>query len=114
MLSMRTSWLRLCRSVWFGEVWNYYATNTDLSYAQVAIRIRWAESDSLTPGLKLGTGITGGNAGMTEIGSSDTTMTVASSGSSRNGDGLSTDTRVGVGAGVGLLSLPAVGPVVFI
>ncbi|KAI0886441.1 uncharacterized protein GGS22DRAFT_187686 [Annulohypoxylon maeteangense] len=90
--------------------WNYYATNTDLSYAQVMIQIRWAESDlsilethPLTPGLKIATTGTESSA----------TVTVISSNLGRSGEGLSTGAQVGIGVGAGLFGLLAIGLAVF-
>ncbi|KAI1407894.1 hypothetical protein F5Y13DRAFT_173708 [Hypoxylon sp. FL1857] len=102
------------------DEWNYYATNTDLSYAQVMIQIRWAESDlsilethPLTPGLFLATATSGTDADATETGpSSGATVTVLSAPDSSSG-GLSTGAQVGIGVGVGLFGLLAIGLVLF-
>ncbi|KAI5860946.1 hypothetical protein GGS23DRAFT_202576 [Durotheca rogersii] len=96
--------------------WNYYATNTELSDAQIMIQIRWAESDlsilethPLTPGLKL-VGVGSGSG--TETGQpTDPTVPVIEN----TGDegGLSTGAQVGIGVGVGLAGLLAIGLALF-
>ncbi|KAI1137663.1 hypothetical protein F5Y05DRAFT_387901, partial [Hypoxylon sp. FL0543] len=102
------------------DEWNYYATNTDLSNAQVMIEIRWAESDfsilethPLTPGLTLAAATSGNGADATETGSpSGATVTVLSAPDSTQG-GLSAGAQVGIGVGVGLFGLLVIGLVVF-
>ncbi|KAI1391759.1 uncharacterized protein F4822DRAFT_104838 [Hypoxylon trugodes] len=102
------------------DEWNYYATNTDLSYAQVMIQIRWAESDlsilethPLTPGLILaGTSAVHSGTTRTES-SSSATVTVISSDSEDGENGLSTGAQVGIGVGVGLLGLLGIGLAIF-
>ncbi|OTA92225.1 hypothetical protein M434DRAFT_328493 [Hypoxylon sp. CO27-5] len=102
------------------DEWNYYATNTDLSYAQVMIQIRWAESDlstlethPLTPGLTIAAKTSGSVIDATETGpSSGATVTVLSNPESGR-DGLPVGAQVGIGVGVGLFGLLAVGLVVF-
>ncbi|KAI2619859.1 hypothetical protein GGS26DRAFT_321794 [Hypomontagnella submonticulosa] len=107
------------------DAWNYYATNTDLDYAQVMIQIRWASSDlsilethPLTPGLILATG--GGDTDSSPTGSptgsSDGTglaQPTGTSDESRGQGGLSTGAQVGIGVGVGLFGLLAIGLAVF-
>ncbi|KAI4866469.1 hypothetical protein F4820DRAFT_447005 [Hypoxylon rubiginosum] len=102
--------------------WNYYATNTDLSYAQIMIEIRWAESDlsilethPLTPGLILagetsGTR-TGTGAETTQTGPSSTVTVL--SGDSSSGGGLPAGAQVGIGVGVGLFGLLGLGLAIF-
>ncbi|KAI1473405.1 hypothetical protein F4774DRAFT_415848 [Daldinia eschscholtzii] len=87
--------------------WSYYATNTDLDYAQVMIQIRWASSDlsilethPLTPGLILATTISNG---VTDITSSSSTAVT----------GLSVGARAGIGVGVGLFGLLGLGLAIF-
>ncbi|OTA58960.1 hypothetical protein K449DRAFT_116608 [Hypoxylon sp. EC38] len=102
------------------DEWNYYATNTDLSYAQVMIQIRWAESDlstlethPITPGLTIAAKTSGSVIDATETGpSSGATVTVLSNPESGR-DGLPVGAQVGIGVGVGLFGLLAVGLVVF-
>ncbi|KAI0173007.1 hypothetical protein GGR52DRAFT_572812 [Hypoxylon sp. FL1284] len=104
--------------------WNYYATNTDLSYAQIMIQVRWAESDlsvlethPLTPGLTLAD-VTLGTRTSTDAGaetvpsSPSSTLTVAAHGD-EGGSGLSTGAQVGIGVGVGLFGLLGVGLALF-
>ncbi|KAI0376767.1 hypothetical protein F5Y04DRAFT_265701 [Hypomontagnella monticulosa] len=103
------------------DEWNYYATNTDLDYAQVMIQIRWASSDlsilethPLTPGLILATG--GDDTDSTPSGSSDKTGPAQPTGTSDGATGqggLSTGAQVGIGVGVGLFGLLAIGLAVF-
>ncbi|KAI0105358.1 hypothetical protein F4776DRAFT_657872 [Hypoxylon sp. NC0597] len=102
------------------DEWNYYATNTDLSYAQVMIQIRWAESDlstlethPLTPGLTIAAKTSGSVVDATETGpATGATVTVLSNpGSSQ--DGLPVSAQVGIGVGVGLFGLLAIGLMVF-
>ncbi|XXH02146.1 hypothetical protein Hte_008514 [Hypoxylon texense] len=102
--------------------WNYYATNTDLSYAQIMIEIRWAESDlsilethPLTPGLILA-GETLGSTIRTGTGAETTQTGPSSTGTqdppSAEG-GLSTGAQVGIGVGVGLFGLLGLGLALF-
>lgn len=102
------------------DEWNYYATNTDLSYAQVMIQIRWAESDlstlethPLTPGLTIAAKTSGSVVDATETGpATGATVTILSNpGSSQ--DGLPVSAQVGIGVGVGLFGLLAIGLMVF-
>ncbi|KAI1372513.1 hypothetical protein F4677DRAFT_432459 [Hypoxylon crocopeplum] len=101
--------------------WNYYATNTDLEYAQIMIQIRWAESDlstlethPLTPGLTLSTVTSAGEADATQTGpSSGPTVTVVSTDPASPKGGLSTGAQVGIGVGVGLLGLLGIGLAIF-
>ncbi|KAI1778733.1 hypothetical protein F4818DRAFT_227327 [Hypoxylon cercidicola] len=105
--------------------WSYYATNTDLSYAQIMIEIRWAESDlsilethPLTPGLVLA-GETSGTATRTEAGAETTqtgpasTVTVLSQDPPGGEGGLSTGAQIGIGVGVGLFGLLGIGLALF-
>ncbi|KAI2463893.1 hypothetical protein F4781DRAFT_97219 [Annulohypoxylon bovei var. microspora] len=110
--------------------WDYYATNTELSYEQMMIEIRWAKDDlyilkthTLTPGLILATEATeatetmettGGDADTTTTGSPGATVTVISSDPGRGGAGLSTGAQAGIGVGVGLVGLLAVGLAIFL
>ncbi|OTA99604.1 hypothetical protein M426DRAFT_27353 [Hypoxylon sp. CI-4A] len=102
--------------------WNYYATNSDSSYEQMMIEIRWAESDlsilethPLTPGLILATGTSGsdGSATGTETLSGVATVTVTSSDFDSTGRGLSTGAQAGIGLGVGLFGLLVIGIAIF-
>ncbi|KAI1658569.1 hypothetical protein F4813DRAFT_38402 [Daldinia decipiens] len=101
--------------------WNYYATNADLSYAQVMIQIRWASSDlsilethPLTPGLTLAVGTLGGETDVSGTqSSSSTTVTGLSANPDSYGVGLSVGAQVGIGVGVGLFGLLGLGLAIF-
>ncbi|KAI1765663.1 hypothetical protein GGR53DRAFT_254036 [Hypoxylon sp. FL1150] len=105
--------------------WNYYATNTDLGYAQIMIEIRWAASDlsilethPLTPGLILA-GVTSGTTTRREFGTdttrtgASTTVTALSDDSPHRQGGLTTGAQVGIGVGIGLFALLAIGIAIF-
>ncbi|KAI8959401.1 hypothetical protein F5Y11DRAFT_333250 [Daldinia sp. FL1419] len=103
------------------DEWNYYATNTDLSYAQVMIQIRWASSDlsilethPLTPGLTLAEVTVGGEPDVSRTrSSSGATGTSLYTDPYGNGDGLPVGAQIGIGVGVGLLGLLGLGLAVF-
>ncbi|KAI1472143.1 uncharacterized protein F4812DRAFT_407630 [Daldinia caldariorum] len=103
------------------EGWNYYATNTDLDYAQVMIQIRWASSDlsilethPLTPGLILATATSDGVGDVPGARtSSSTAVTHTSTNPNSNWKGLSSGARAGIGVGVGLLGLLGLGLAIF-
>ncbi|KAI1800235.1 hypothetical protein F4811DRAFT_540150 [Daldinia bambusicola] len=103
------------------EGWNYYATNTDLNYAQVMIQIRWASSDlsilethPLTPGLFLATAT---SDSVRDVPGTRTSSSTAATYSSTSPDsdlkGLSGGTRAGIGVGVGLFGLLGLGLAIF-
>ncbi|KAF3054861.1 hypothetical protein GL218_07732 [Daldinia childiae] len=103
------------------DEWNYYATNTDLSYAQVMIQIRWASSDlsilethPLTPGLTLAAGTLGDETDVSRTqSSSSTAVTGLSSDPDSNGVSLSVGAQVGIGVGAGLFGLLGLGLAIF-